>query len=212
MHGNLFFFFQAEDGIRDLTVTGVQTCALPISLRRELLRLRKRRVGSPEVVLKLVITGQVVPRCRVLLLPPGRHRLGEDAVGVLEILLPLVFELGVARALQIEGAAVHQLVPRPDLALLNHLTLPGGAPEWRGEQRHDEPDGLPHGHAHSLDLETSASASRCAARATSSGGRPRALAAARTSSYSRLTRTPPGPGCSRTFTRTDTSGASCTVT
>src|SRR5690349_22618113 len=27
----LFFFFQAEDGIRDLYVTGVQTCALPIS-------------------------------------------------------------------------------------------------------------------------------------------------------------------------------------
>src|SRR5205085_4219408 len=27
-----FFFFQAEDGIRDLTVTGVQTCALPIYL------------------------------------------------------------------------------------------------------------------------------------------------------------------------------------
>src|SRR2546430_11207081 len=26
------FFFQAEDGIRDLTVTGVQTCALPITL------------------------------------------------------------------------------------------------------------------------------------------------------------------------------------
>src|SRR6266496_6200008 len=28
----LFFFFQAEDGIRALYVTGVQTCALPISL------------------------------------------------------------------------------------------------------------------------------------------------------------------------------------
>src|SRR5256886_12435538 len=28
----LIFFFQAEDGIRDLTVTGVQTCALPISV------------------------------------------------------------------------------------------------------------------------------------------------------------------------------------
>src|SRR2546425_10643852 len=27
----LFFFFQAEDGIRDKLVTGVQTCALPIS-------------------------------------------------------------------------------------------------------------------------------------------------------------------------------------
>src|SRR5205807_6779155 len=28
----LFFFFQAEDGIRDYKVTGVQTCALPISV------------------------------------------------------------------------------------------------------------------------------------------------------------------------------------
>src|SRR5437764_15447392 len=27
----MFFFFQAEDGIRDTSVTGVQTCALPIS-------------------------------------------------------------------------------------------------------------------------------------------------------------------------------------
>src|SRR2546425_8865845 len=27
-----FFFFQAEDGIRDKLVTGVQTCALPISI------------------------------------------------------------------------------------------------------------------------------------------------------------------------------------
>src|SRR2546427_4294581 len=31
----LSFFFQAEDGIRDLTVTGVQTCALPIFLTGE---------------------------------------------------------------------------------------------------------------------------------------------------------------------------------
>src|SRR5256885_15438524 len=30
---SLFFFFQAEDGIRDYKVTGVQTCALPISAR-----------------------------------------------------------------------------------------------------------------------------------------------------------------------------------
>src|SRR6266853_5671062 len=30
IHLVFFFFFQAEDGIRDLTVTGVQTCALPI--------------------------------------------------------------------------------------------------------------------------------------------------------------------------------------
>src|SRR5688572_31113231 len=33
-----FFFFQAEDGIRDLTVTGVQTCALPIYPLRGVVR------------------------------------------------------------------------------------------------------------------------------------------------------------------------------
>src|SRR2546422_1905452 len=31
MGSTCFFFFQAEDGIRDVAVTGVQTCALPIS-------------------------------------------------------------------------------------------------------------------------------------------------------------------------------------
>src|SRR5256886_7042402 len=36
-----FFFFQAEDGIRDLTVTGVQTCALPI-----LLSIRKKQLAK----------------------------------------------------------------------------------------------------------------------------------------------------------------------
>src|SRR6266478_6754571 len=43
----LFFFFQAEDGIRDLTVTGVQTCALPISCWRPWrLGSRRAREGS----------------------------------------------------------------------------------------------------------------------------------------------------------------------
>ena len=31
----VFFFFQAEDGIRDVAVTGVQTCALPICLEHQ---------------------------------------------------------------------------------------------------------------------------------------------------------------------------------
>src|SRR5947209_15372994 len=30
----MFFFFQAEDGIRDIGVTGVQTCALPIYMQK----------------------------------------------------------------------------------------------------------------------------------------------------------------------------------
>src|SRR2546426_7762870 len=34
---SVFFFFQAEDGIRDYKVTGVQTCALPIFLAAMLL-------------------------------------------------------------------------------------------------------------------------------------------------------------------------------
>src|SRR5207248_3655903 len=40
-----FFFFQAEDGIRDRTVTGVQTCALPIYPVQP--TARRRRVPSP---------------------------------------------------------------------------------------------------------------------------------------------------------------------
>src|SRR5256885_11474729 len=39
------FFFQAEDGIRDYKVTGVQTCALPISQRRAR-RAGARRPGA----------------------------------------------------------------------------------------------------------------------------------------------------------------------
>src|SRR2546430_15914625 len=45
----VFFFFQAEDGIRYLTVTGVQTCALPI---------------SKEVTLELVPQGILCERMR----------------------------------------------------------------------------------------------------------------------------------------------------
>src|SRR5207247_8346515 len=39
----LFFFFQAEDGIRDPLVTGVQTCALPICRVRRLAARGSRR-------------------------------------------------------------------------------------------------------------------------------------------------------------------------
>src|SRR5256885_9946323 len=43
----MFFFFQAEDGIRDYKVTGVQTCALPISdeSRAQSLRQPLKRLG-----------------------------------------------------------------------------------------------------------------------------------------------------------------------
>src|SRR5207249_9197856 len=41
-----FFFFQAEDGIRDRNVTGVQTCALPISCDTRRTRRRAPRASS----------------------------------------------------------------------------------------------------------------------------------------------------------------------
>src|SRR5260370_27508498 len=51
---DLFFFFQAEDGIRDSSVTGVQTCALPILTLpfpyKKLGRHREcRRTPSPRI-------------------------------------------------------------------------------------------------------------------------------------------------------------------
>src|SRR2546430_13227081 len=59
-----FFFFQAEDGIRDLTVTGVQTCALPIW---NLAHIRPDRTVDPAFapnpnsdVLALAVSGSTV--------------------------------------------------------------------------------------------------------------------------------------------------------
>ena len=44
----VFFFFQAEDGIRDYKVTGVQTCALPIWNKHWIscTKLMKSRLGG----------------------------------------------------------------------------------------------------------------------------------------------------------------------
>src|SRR2546430_242216 len=57
---DLFFFFQAEDGIRDLTVTGVQTCALPISGTGTALVTPFRRDGSlDEPALRALIKRQI---------------------------------------------------------------------------------------------------------------------------------------------------------
>src|SRR2546427_3194550 len=69
-----FFFFQAEDGIRDLTVTGVQTCALPISCRE--LGLRP---AGPQRVRRRRARGDVAWRRHdwrprwLERLPPWRH-------------------------------------------------------------------------------------------------------------------------------------------
>src|SRR3989475_10487205 len=145
--------------------------------------------------------------------PGARQGLRENAVRVLQVLGALLRELGARRALQVQQSAVHQVMARLEFARGGEPDLLGLATTRRGgDETDDQSDGLLDGHAHSLDLATNASASRCAMRATSSGGLPRARAAASTSSYSGFTRTPSASGCSSTFTRTDTSGPSCTVT
>src|SRR3989440_8082892 len=62
----LFFFFQAEDGIRDLIVTGVQTCALPISHERGARGIECLRAVGPlvEVHRRLLGGGDRLPRPR----------------------------------------------------------------------------------------------------------------------------------------------------
>src|SRR5207248_6072403 len=64
-----FFFFQAEDGIRDRTVTGVQTCALPIYRRWRRPRVtrvnvRERVRIGPDLHLGGVILRRRLPRER----------------------------------------------------------------------------------------------------------------------------------------------------
>src|SRR2546421_8122346 len=53
----LCFFFQAEDGIRDLIVTGVQTCALPISV---VLGAATQLTATPKDAVGNVLTGRAV--------------------------------------------------------------------------------------------------------------------------------------------------------
>src|SRR2546429_6159945 len=59
---SIFFFFQAEDGIRDVAVTGVQTCALPISFSPAKATGRRRPAAEPSLSLAATLR---VPRERV---------------------------------------------------------------------------------------------------------------------------------------------------
>src|SRR5256886_8402514 len=56
------FFFQAEDGIRDLTVTGVQTCALPIFAGAS-----SRAVTAPTIIPSANAINPVLPPSRSLM-------------------------------------------------------------------------------------------------------------------------------------------------
>src|SRR5256885_4696192 len=82
-----FFFFQAEDGIRDYKVTGVQTCALPISggstpgvLGRDqcLLRIDHLPGASPAFDCHARGTRIVRPGARACVLRSEERRVGKE--------------------------------------------------------------------------------------------------------------------------------------
>src|SRR5439155_6416547 len=87
-----FFFFQAEDGIRDGHVTGVQTCALPIwkrqglgpALGRYVLDFISQNCTSPERPHTIVERDQRSSALRYLPADPSKDRksvvLGEECV------------------------------------------------------------------------------------------------------------------------------------
>src|SRR3712207_4177680 len=70
--GTCCFFFQAEDGIRDIGVTGVQTCALPISQSPS-----RRRLAYDELLATQLALALVRSRMRRL---PGRQNAGDGSL------------------------------------------------------------------------------------------------------------------------------------
>src|SRR5256885_6916916 len=81
----IVFFFQAEDGIRDYKVTGVQTCALPIfrnldglgRVERRHLNLAAER-GGREVHRNLAEQVQAVAAKKLVLLRSEERRVGKE--------------------------------------------------------------------------------------------------------------------------------------
>src|SRR2546430_12413739 len=64
-------FFQAEDGIRDLTVTGVQTCALPILTRFEISRTAPNSTRARTLMYSAIRLNPAFRRASRPFLPTG---------------------------------------------------------------------------------------------------------------------------------------------
>src|SRR3989449_10291176 len=132
----LFFFFQAEDGIRDVAVTGVQTCALPISRegivfrggnRRRLLQQVRRDRNARWLRTLRRDGGSGRPRCRSHRVRETRGRSYVDRQTVLEL----------GRAVGEDGAPI-----RPP-ALVQEGPGKLGAQETPEAHRYDEAQPLP---------------------------------------------------------------------
>src|SRR5206468_8880982 len=102
-----FFFFQAEDGIRDLIVTGVQTCALPIFIAG---------FGST----KTAEASRNLALGRLMLI---------DIFGQIAALICMLGWTWVDRSIWalVAGSICWSLI----LTLLSHIWLPGTANRWQ---------------------------------------------------------------------------------
>src|SRR5260370_39395677 len=80
----VFFFFQAEDGIRDSSVTGVQTCALPISLvtarKAESLKKTQQAKGQTQTQARTQVQAKAPVRPRVQAKAPAPRPNARTAV------------------------------------------------------------------------------------------------------------------------------------
>src|SRR6266511_5613322 len=105
--GVVFFFFQAEDGIRDFHVTGVQTCALPICMEDKL----DRRLGDVETKVDRRLDGL-----------DGRLLLQQQSAGQTATQIAEKLE-------RVQGATAQVLARANDLARLEQALRP---PKARG--------------------------------------------------------------------------------
>ena len=81
----VFFFFQAEDGIRDIGVTGVQTCALPICI---------------QVVMVIAISNPIIQGVMLYLFEDLRNFLFSDDQNRKKKEKPTQFKTGLPQATQ----------------------------------------------------------------------------------------------------------------
>src|SRR2546422_1111503 len=150
-----FFFFQAEDGIRDVAVTGVQTCALPISHHARLDEhdvAADRRVihrgGDPDLVLAGHALGMDLGPPEEVVHVPGVHRealdlrardLARDLASQLADLALELADAGLARVTRddsaqrgvgdrelLGGEPVFRELPRNEIPLRDLELLPLG--------------------------------------------------------------------------------------
>src|SRR5256884_7007862 len=117
----IVFFFQAEDGIRDVAVTGVQTCALPISELAALLQVGLERwIGHQGSALFLALgLARVLPDVHYLVeLPDLGRRIEHRLAAVLHLrrMTVLLVELEPGRELVV--------VQRVDAQIENHACSP----------------------------------------------------------------------------------------